>query len=133
MFSLNQVREAISSLKEDLLARCEATPIFGQERGEGLDGILGAIQQSFGGQDLYGSVAEKAANLLYFVIKDHPFVDGNKRIATFLFLLFLQVNARPLSLDNRAMVALTLLTAASDPGQKDLLVRLIINLLEEGK
>lgn len=66
--------------------------MFGQERGEGLDGIIGAVKQTFGGQDLYPGVAQKAAHLLYFVIKDHPFSDGNKRIGTFLFLLFLKMN-----------------------------------------
>lgn len=129
VFALEQVRQAIISLKAQLLDKGEGTDIFGQERGEGLAGIVGAIQQTFGGEDLYNSVEEKAANLLYFTIKDHPFVDGNKRIASFLFLLFLQLNGKPFQLDNRAMVALTLLCAASDPGQKDLLVKLIINLL----
>jgi prophage maintenance system killer protein len=130
VFPLAQVRRAIAAMKEELLAKGEATGIFGLERGEGLAGILGAIQQTFGGQELYASLEEKAANLLYFVIKDHPFTDGNKRIGSFLFLLFLQANGRPLTFDNRSMVALTLLAAASDPGQKDLLVRLVINLLE---
>ena len=107
----------------------EASDIFGQERGDGLAGILGAVRQTFAGQDLYPSVEEKAANLLYFIIKDHPFVDGNKRIGSFLFLLFLRLNRDVLNFDNNALVALTLLTAASDPLQRDLLIRLIINLL----
>jgi prophage maintenance system killer protein len=78
-------------------------------------------------------VEEKAAHLLYFVIKDHPFTDGNKRIGSFLFLYFLQINGLlgEHSFDNKALVALTLLTAASDPRQKDLLIRLIVNLLAE--
>lgn len=130
VLSLESVRQAIASLKAELSARGETTKIFGQERGNGLKGILGAISQTFGGEDLYRSVEEKAANLLYFLIKDHPFVDGNKRIGSFLFLLFLRENKQKLFLDNRAMVALTLLTAASDPAQKNLLVRLIINLLQ---
>ncbi len=129
---LANVRNAISSLREELAARGEATSLFGQERGEGLSGIIGAIHQTFGGQDLYPSVEEKAAHLLYFVIKDHPFSDGNKRIGSFLFVLFLQRNAllEQQNIDNKSLVALALLTAASDPVQKDLLIRLIMNLLE---
>ena len=90
-----------------------------------------AIHQTFGGHDSYPSIEEKAANLLYFVIKDHPFTDGNKRIGSFFFLLFLQINGLlgKKHFDNKALVASTLLTAASDPGQKDLLIRLIVNLL----
>jgi prophage maintenance system killer protein len=133
VLDLNAAQSAIVSLKKELAARGEATEIFGQERGEGLAGILGAIQQTFGGQDLYPGVEEKAANLLYFVIKDHPFTDGNKRIGTFIFLLFLKMNGLldQQSFSNKALVALTLLIATSDPAQKDLLVRLIVNLLSE--
>ncbi len=127
------VREAIVSLRQNLLKKNEATDIFGNERGDGLAGIIGAIHQTFGGEDLYPGVEEKAANLLYFVIKDHPFTDGNKRIGTFLFLLFLQVNGQldEMHFDNKSLVALTLLIAASAPDQKDLLIRLVVNLLAE--
>jgi prophage maintenance system killer protein len=88
---------------------------------------------SDGGKDLYPSVEEKAAHLLYFVIKDHPFTDGNKRIGSFLFLLFLKKNdlLDQKSFSNKALVALALLTAASEPGQKELMVRLIVNLISE--
>ncbi|MFH7320143.1 RhuM family protein [Desulfurivibrio sp. D14AmB] len=127
---LDEVRRAIAALKKELAARGEATDLFGQERGHGLAGILGAIEQSFGGQDLYPSVEEKAAHLLYFVIKDHPFSDGNKRIGSFLFVLYLRQNGL-VGFDNRSLVALALLTAASEPGHKDLLVRLIVNLIGE--
>lgn len=126
-----QARKAILSLKQELFNKDEATAIFGQEREEGLPGILGAISQTFGGKELYPTVMAKAAHLLYFVIKDHPFIDGNKRIASFLFLLFLKINHKPLSFAPNTMVALTLLVAASEANQKDLLVRLIINLLVE--
>jgi len=130
-FAIDKVRTAIDSLKQELAAKGEATDIFGNERNDGLSGIIGAIQQTFGGQDLYPSIEEKAANLLYFVVKDHPFTDGNKRIGSFLFILFLQVNGlfNTNRFDNRTLVALTLLTAASDPRQKDVLIRLIENLL----
>lgn len=124
-------RKAIISLKQELLTKKEATELFGNERSDALAGIIGAIHQTFGGQDLYPSIEEKAANLLYFLIKDHPFTDGNKRIGSFLFLLFLQINGvlGKKHIDNKALVALTLLTAASDPGQKDVLIRLIVTLL----
>lgn len=130
-FELDTVRSAIASLKTELLNKGEGTDIFGNERGEALSGILGAVQQTFGGQDLYPSVEEKAANLLYFIIKDHPFTDGNKRIGSFIFLLFLNSNGLTADRipDNKALVALTLLTASSSPDQKNLLIRLISNLL----
>ena len=131
ILDLDGARKAITSLKKELMAKVEATDLFGNERSESLAGIIGAIHQTFGGQDLYPSIEEKAANLLYFVIKDHPFSDGNKRIGSFLFLLFLQINGLlgKKYFDNKALVALTLLTAASDPGQKDILIKLIVSLL----
>ena len=128
---LAEVREAIDSLRQELLERGEATDIFGHERGHGLAGILGAVQQSFAGQDVYPSIEEKAAHLLYFVIKDHPFTDGNKRIGSFLFLLLLQSNQHQSITEDKALVALTLLIASSAPEQKDLLVRLVVNLLTD--
>ncbi len=128
---LASIRAAIGSLKSRLLKKGEATEIFGQERGNSLSAILGAIRQTFDGQELYPGIEEKAAHLLYFVIKDHPFTDGNKRIGAFLFLLFLRLNGIESGqhFDNKALVALALLTAASSPEQKDLMIRLIVNLL----
>lgn len=132
-FDLAMVRRGIACLREELAARGEASDLFGRERGEGLAGILGAIHQTFGGQDLYPSIEEKAAHLLYFVIKDHPFGDGNKRIGSLLFLLYLQESGliETVRFDNKALVALALLVAASDPVQKEVLIRLIVNLLSE--
>lgn len=131
VLDLETAHSAIVSLKKELLAKGEATDLFGQEHGKGLAGILGAIHQTFGGRDLYPSVEEKAANLLYFVIKDHPFADGNKRIGSFLFILFLGMHGLPAAddFDNRGLVALALLTATSNPDQKDILIRLIVNLV----
>lgn len=132
VLEIDKARRAIAALKKDLAARGEATDLFGHERAHGLAGLIGAVQQSFGGQDLYPSVEEKAAHLLYFVIKDHPFTDGNKRIGSFLFMLFLQTNGlvdNERGFDNRALVALALLTAASESGQKELMIRLIMNLI----
>lgn len=120
---------AIESLKVDLGARGDATHLFGQERDSGLDSILNNIEQTFGGQSLYKTAEEKAAHLLYFVIKDHPFTDGNKRIGSFMFLLYLKSQSMPIKLNENGLVALALLVAESDPGQKDMIIRLIVNLL----
>lgn len=117
--------------------RGEAGALFGQERGHSLEGILGAIQQTFGGKALYPSAQSRGAHLLYFVIKDHPFSDGNKRIGTLLFLECLRRSGllkRPDGsprIANNAMVALALLVAESDPTQKERMIRLVLNLLED--
>ena len=120
---------AIASLKTDLYARQESTPLFGQERDHGLDSILNGIEQTFDGESLYKCVEEKAAHLIYFVIKDHPFVDGNKRIGSFIFLLYLRLQNLPIRLNENGLTALALLIAESAPSQKDLIIRLIVNLL----
>ena len=136
--SLDDARTVIARLRESLAGRDEATDLFGAERSDQLHGILGAIDQTFGGEPLYPTVQARGAHLLYFVIKDHPFSDGNKRIGTLLFLEYLRRNGmltrpdgRPRFADN-AVVALALLVAESEPAQKDLMIRLILNLLEDG-
>jgi len=136
--SLEAARAAAAHLRDSLAARGEASSLFGNERGEQLAAILGAIEQTFGGEPLYPTVQARAAHLLYFVIKDHPFSDGNKRIGTLLFLDYLRRNGMlvrpdgtPRLADN-AMVARALLVAESEPAQKDLMVRLVLNLLEDG-
>jgi prophage maintenance system killer protein len=132
-----QARKAIIELSASLAARAEATPLFARERPGMLEGILGNLEQTFGGVSLYPTVEARAAHLLYFIIKDHPFSDGNKRIGCFLFLHYLDKNralALPdgsLRFDGNALVALALLIAESDPGDKDLMVRLIIHLLSQ--
>jgi prophage maintenance system killer protein len=133
--TVDEARTAIARLRGDLGRRGETATLFGQERGDGLAGILGSIEQTFGGEPLYPSAQARAAHLLYFVIKDHPFADGNKRIGALLFLEYLRRNGllvhpggAPRLADN-AMVALALLIAASAPAQKDLMVRLVLNLL----
>lgn len=133
---LGEARAAAAILREDLLQRGEAGALFGNESGDGLAGILGALRQTFGGTPLYPSAQIRAAHLLYFVIKDHPFSDGNKRIGTLLFLehlrrdgLLLAPDGRP-RLDDKTMVVLTLLIAESEPSQKDLLIRLVLALLD---
>jgi prophage maintenance system killer protein/prophage antirepressor-like protein len=120
---------AIVELKTALLHRGEATELFGRERGEGLAGILGSIEQTMFGDALYKTREEKAAHLLYFVIKDHPFSDGNKRIGSFLFLLYLQQEGMAMNINENALTALALLVAESQPANKDLMIRLVVNLL----
>jgi prophage maintenance system killer protein len=112
-----------------LFDRGEATDLFGRERDEAIQGILGSIEQTMFGEPLYKSREEKAANLLYFVIKDHPFSDGNKRIGSFLFLIYLQQEGMALNINENALTALALLVAESQPTNKDLMIRLVVNLL----
>ena len=133
----NEVYEEILVLKKNLIKKKQATELFANEKDYGLEGILGNIYQTFGGKDLYTSIEEKAAHLLYFVIKDHPFSDGNKRTASFLFILFLMKNnylynkKGEKKINENALVALALLVAESDPKQKDLMTKLIINLINK--
>lgn len=128
----DEAKKAICSLKEELSLKEEVSGLFGLERGNSLAGIIGNLYQTFCGEDLYPSMQEKAAHLLYFVIKDHPFSDGNKRIGCLLFLLFLNINSFKLSLITaEALTALALLTAESDPEQKEIMIKLIVNLLGE--
>lgn len=109
--------------------------LFGAERGDRIKGIIGAISQTFDGKELYDNIEEKAAHLLYFVIKDHPYLDGNKRIASLLFLYFLRRNNYLLKpsgepkINDNAMVALALLIAVSGPAEKDNIIKLIVNLI----
>jgi prophage maintenance system killer protein/prophage antirepressor-like protein len=120
---------AIHSLKMELSSRQEASALFGYESNNGLSSILDNIEQTFDGESLYQTVEEKAAHLLYFIIKDHPFTDGNKRIGSFIFLLYLKSQNIPIKLNDNGLVALALLVAESNPSQKDMLIRLIVNLL----
>jgi len=122
---------AIADFKRELVARNEATALFGNLRGDALEGILASIEQTMFGEALYRSREEKAANLLYLVIKDHPFSDGNKRIGSFLFMLYLKQEDIAHSLNPSALTALALLIAESAPASKDLMIRLIMNLLVE--
>ena len=132
-----EAQRAIHSLRADLAGRGEATSLFGQDNRQALAGILGAIEQTFDGQPLYPTAQLRAAHLLYFVIKDHPFTDGNKRIGTLLFLEFLRRNQLLLLTDGQlriadnGMAALALLIAESAPQQKDLMTRLVMALLED--
>ena len=120
----------------ELRRKVKGGDLFGKQRGGMFDGSLAAIFQSFNGEELYPSVPEKAANLLYLIIKDHPFYDGNKRIGALLFILFLTLNNCHLTKDgetkisDRALTAIALLIAESEPKEKELIVSLVCKLLE---
>ena len=126
--------EAMNAL-QGLRNKFGGSALFGNEKDESFQGSLAAIYQTFGGEYLYPSVEEKAANLLYFVIKNHSFSDGNKRIAAFLFVWFMEKNgilykedgARRLA-DN-ALVALTLMIAESKPDEKEMMVKVVVSLI----
>jgi prophage maintenance system killer protein len=128
---------AIQQLKQRLISKNEASELFGRQRAGGFHGILNSVVQTFGGHYLYPSVEEQAAHLLYFVIKNHPFTDGNKRIGAFLFVWFLHLNKHLLrnrnevKINDNALVALALLIAQSDPSNKELMVKLVVNLINE--
>ena len=128
----------LGELKRQLVARGEATELFAAPRDDGLTGIFGNLEQSVFGEPAYPTVESKAAHLLYFVVKNHPFADGNKRSGAFLFVDFLHRNGRLLDEAGEAVVndtglaAVTLLVAESDPKQKETLIRLITNMLAGG-
>ncbi len=112
----------------------EESSLFAVERDKGLESIIGNIYQSFGGQDIYKSIEEKAANFLYLIVKNHVFADGNKRIAATLFIYFLNFygilykNGKQ-TIDNNTLAALTLLIAESNPKEKEVIIDLVINFL----
>ncbi len=121
---------------DELREKIHGGEMFGKPRGDAFEGALRAIYQSFAGEDVYATVAEKAANLLYFIIKDHPFFDGNKRIAVFLFMMFLALNAYGLTstgeqkISDRALIAIALMIAESDPREKGLMTAVVCKVLE---
>ncbi len=127
---------SIADFKSILVDKGEATEIFAVERSVGaISGIVGNVMQSFGGNDLYITVEEKAAHLIYFIIKNHPFVDGNKRSGAYAFVWFLR-QAKILDITRitpPALTALTLFIAESDPVHKEKMIRLVLQLLKKGK
>jgi prophage maintenance system killer protein len=133
--TVQQARKALNELKQDLLSRHEAGPLFAQEPGDGLAAILGNLEQTAFGDAAYPTIESKAAHLLYFVVKNHPFNDGNKRCGAFLFVDFLHRNGRLLdqagqpAINDIGLAALTLLIAESNPKHKDTMIRLVMNML----
>lgn len=126
-----QAKKIIETMKQ----RFKDSALVGQEKDNSFKSSLGAIYQTFNGKDLYPTIQEKAAHLLYFVVKNHSFVDGNKRIAAAIFVCFLQKNDILFQqgcsriIDNNALAALTIMTAASRPAEKDTIIKIIMNML----
>ncbi|AKG54007.1 putative DNA-binding protein [Dehalogenimonas sp. WBC-2] len=129
--------EEAQRIVAQLRSRFGASNVFGIEKDKGMASALGAIMQTAGGEDVYPSLEEKAAHLLYFLVKNHAFVDGNKRIAAALFLWFLEINGALRTPDgeprisNASLVAITLMIAASRPVEKEVLVRIVTHLMCE--
>ena len=123
----------------ELRRKFGGSDLFGREKDQSLRGSLGAVMQSFDGKDLYPSLEEKAAHLLYFLVKNHSFVDGNKRIGAALFLWFMEKNGILYRADgsrhiaDNALVAITLMIAESNPNQKDILTKVVVNLIKDMK
>ncbi len=133
--SMEAIREGLLQLKYDLMGRGEATDWFAKENGTGLESLWGNLEQTVFGEAAYPTIESKAAHLLYFVIKNHPFVDGNKRAAAYLFVDFLNRNGRlcdekgELVINDIGLAALALLVAESDPSQKPVMISLVMNML----
>ena len=137
--SYEEVVEVLAKVKSELIKKGEATQLFANEKANELSGIIGNLYQTFGGLELYPSIEDKASHLLYLIIKDHPFNDGNKRSAAFLFIYFLdkceylyKENGEK-KINENALVTLTLLVASSDPKEKDILIKLIKHLIFESE
>ena len=132
---LASARAALQDFKQQLIARGEASELFARERGDDLAALLGNLAQTVFGAPAYPDIESKAAHLLYFVVKNHPFADGNKRSGAFLFVDFLHRNGRLFDAAGQAVIndtglaALTLLVAESAPPQKETLIRLIMHML----
>ncbi len=128
-------RNAIEQLGEQSMKKGRPIKLFGREKDQSFKGSLGAIYQTFDGKDVYPSIEEKAAHLLYFVVKNHSFIDGNKRIGAFLFIWFLDASGILYAGDGRkrigdnTLVALTLMIAESRPEDKDIIIKVIVNLI----
>ena len=125
----------IAEVRKELAAKGEAGDFFGAERGSTFEAIIKGLYQAFGGKELYSTIEDKASHLLYLIIKDHPFSDGNKRMGSFLFVYFLDKSAYlrrangERKINDNALAALALLVAESAPKEKDIMIRLIKNLL----
>ena len=127
---------AISELKRQQIEKKEATELFGNEKDDSFKGTLQNVVQSFDGSYLYPTIEEQAAHLLYFIIKNHSFSDGNKRIGAFMFVWFLEKNKHlfknsgEVKINDNALTALALLVAQSNPDDKELITKLICNLIK---
>jgi prophage maintenance system killer protein len=127
-----ELQDALALLKNDLVIKNEASELFALEKQkESLEGIIGNVFQSFGGKHVYESVEEKAAHLIYFIVKNHPFIDGNKRSGAYAFIWFLERTKKlnRTKITPQALTAITLLTAESNPKDKEKIVKLIASLI----
>lgn len=128
--------EEAMGIVDRLRTKFGGSDLFGREKDKSLNGSLGAIMQTFGGKDLYPGIEEKAAHLLYFLVKNHSFVDGNKRIAAALFLWFMEKNGilyrknGSKRIADNALVAITLMIAESDPAEKKSVVNIAVRLID---
>ena len=132
--TLAEARAAVAQLRAELAARGEAGELFGRERGDALAALLGTLEQTVFGEAAYPTLESKAAHLLYFIIKNHPFADGNKRSGALLFVDFLARNGRLLRagepiFNDAGLAALALLVAQSDAKDKDVMIALIEHML----
>jgi prophage maintenance system killer protein len=132
----DDLQKYIGVFRKRLALKQEAGGLFGQEVGEKFKAVLGNINQTFSGKPLYPSMEEKAAHLLYFLVKDHPFADGNKRIGALVFMVYLVQNNALFStktgdrkINDNTLAALTLLVAESHPSHKEVMVKLVVNLI----
>ena len=131
--------EESRSIIEQMKKKFRDSALVGQEKDKSFQGSIGAIYQTFDGKDVYPTIEDKAAHLLYFVTKNHSFIDGNKRIAAALFVCFLQRTGILLCkdgskrIDDNALVALTLMIAASKPSEKDIMIKVILNLISQAE
>jgi len=137
VITYEEARNAIETLGEQSRKKGHPSELFGKEKDKSFRSSLGAIYQTFDGKEVYPSIEEKASHLLYFIVKNHSFVDGNKRIGAFLFVWFLDINGILYTRDGKkrigdnALVALTLVIAESRPKDKDSIIKVIINLINK--
>ena len=136
VINYNDVRKAIQRFKSDLIEKGEASELFGNERDESFKGILGSVSQTVFGELAYPTIEEQATQLLYSIIKGHPFTDGNKRIGSFIFVWFLEQNKYHLNnkgerkINDNTLVTIALTVAQSSPEQREIIQKLIMNLIK---
>lgn len=137
VLTYERCKEIITEIKKTLITKKEAGDLFGSERGNSFEGIIRNLYQTYDGAELYPNIDDKAANLLYLIIKDHPFSDGNKRTAAFLFVFFLDKTeslyreSGEKRINDNALTALALLIAESNPSEKDILIKITKNLITD--
>ncbi|MDR9401758.1 MAG: virulence protein RhuM/Fic/DOC family protein [Psychroflexus sp.] len=136
VINYNDVKKAIQRFKSDLIEKGEASELFGNERDESFKGILGSVSQTVFGELAYPTIEEQATQLLYSIIKGHPFSDGNKRIGSFIFVWFLEQNKYHLNnkgerkINDNTLVTIALTVAQSSPEQREIIQKLIMNLIK---